>query len=360
MAKKEHVLPELSRKKLKKIYDDEEKTALAAKLVHVSDSEPGIERKKEKGKFVYFFKGKKVDDDEVLVRIKSLVIPPAWRKVWICRKENGHLQATGLDSSGRKQYLYHPIWVAVRNNTKFFRMIHFGKTLPKIRKQVKKDLNSEGLNIRKVLALVVSLMENTSIRIGSHFYEKEYGSFGLSTLKDRHVKINGSQLSFKFKGKKGVLHDIDVTNKKLARLVKQCRDIPGKELFQYYDEDGGHKAIDSGMVNDYIHEISGQNFTAKDFRTWSGTVLAFMALKELGCCETETEMKHNIVTALDKVSSSLGNTRSVCKKYYVHPKVLDLYQTKKLAGYFDMKSDSSGKGYLLPEEKAVIKILEAE
>ncbi len=360
MAKKEHVLPELSRKKLKKIYDDEEKTALAAKLVHVSDSEPGIERKKEKGKFVYFFKGKKVDDDEVLVRIKSLVIPPAWRKVWICRKENGHLQATGLDSSGRKQYLYHPIWVAVRNNTKFFRMIHFGKTLPKIRKQVKKDLNSEGLNIRKVLALVVSLMENTSIRIGSHFYEKEYGSFGLSTLKDRHVKINGSQLSFIFKGKKGVLHDIDVTNKKLARLVKQCRDIPGKELFQYYDEDGGHKAIDSGMVNDYIHEISGQNFTAKDFRTWSGTVLAFMALKELGCCETETEMKHNIVTALDKVSSSLGNTRSVCKKYYVHPKVLDLYQTKKLAGYFDMKSDSSGKGYLLPEEKAVIKILEAE
>lgn len=360
MGKQDPALPLISKIKLKKIFDDEEKTALAAKLVYVNDSDPGIERKKKKKSFVYFFNGKEVEDEKTLLRIKSLVIPPAWTKVWICRKANGHLQVTGYDSRGRKQYKYHPAWVMVRNNTKFFRMIHFGKALPRIRKHVKKDLNSKGLPSRKVLALVVSLMENTNIRIGSQFYEKEYGSFGLSTLKDRHVKINGSRLNFHFKGKKGVSHDIDIKNKKLAALVKKCRDIPGKELFQYFDEEGEHKSIDSGMVNEYIHEISEGHFTAKDFRTWSGTVLAFMALKELGCCETESEMKHNIVAALDKVSFSLGNTRAVCKKYYVHPKVLNFYQDKKLERYFDYESEKPKKGYLLPEEKAVIKILEAD
>ncbi len=202
-------------------------------------------------------------------------------------------------------------------------------------------------------------MENTNIRIGNHFYEKEYGSFGLTTLKDKHVKINGNNVNFNFKGKKGVMHAINLKNKKLAKLIKQCRDIPGKELFQYFDKDGNHHSIDSGMVNNYIHEISEETFTAKDFRTWSGTVFAFMALKESGCCESEAEINRNIIAALDKVSSLLGNTRTVCKNYYVHPQILTLYQNRSLEKYFNIEVEQSKMGEdLLPDEKAVMKILE--
>lgn len=352
-------LPKIPKRKLRSILNDEEKTALAARLVYVTDNEPGIERRKERGKFVYLFNGKKIKNDKTLLRIKHLVIPPAWERVWICTKENGHLQVTGFDTRNRKQYKYHPTWTAIRNNTKFFRMLDFGKILPTIRKRLKKDLNSAELNVNKVLALVVSLMENTNIRIGNQFYEKEYGSFGLTTLKDKHVKIKGNNVNFKFRGKKGIMHVISLKNKKLAKLIKQCRDIPGKELFQYFDEEGNHHSIDSGMVNDYIHEISGKTFTAKDFRTWAGTVLAFMALKEAGCCETEAETKHNIIAALDKVSEALGNTRAVCKKYYVHPQILTLYGNKKLEKYFNADTKQSKKeGALLPEENAVMKILE--
>lgn len=352
-------LPKIPRRKLRSILNDEEKTALAVDLLYVNDTEPGIERKKKGGKFIYFFNNKEVRNDEELLRIKHLVIPPAWEKVWICAKENGHLQATGIDTRNRKQYKYHTTWIAIRNNTKFFRMLDFGKILPSIRKRLKKDLSSDELNLNKVLALVVSLMENTNIRIGNHFYEKEYGSFGLTTLKDKHVKINGNKVNFNFKGKKGVMHAISLKNKKLAKLIKQCRDIPGKELFQYFDKDGNHHSIDSGMVNNYIHEISDETFTAKDFRTWSGTVLAFMALKETGCCETEAETKSNIIAALDKVSSLLGNTRTVCKNYYVHPQILTLYQNKSLEKYFNIDVDQSKIDEdLLPHEKAVMKILE--
>ncbi|HUZ60231.1 MAG TPA: hypothetical protein VMU83_15780 [Hanamia sp.] len=352
-------LPKISRRKLGSILNDEEKTALAVHLVYVTDTEPGIERKKKGSKFIYFFNGKELKNDEELLRIKHLVIPPAWEKVWICANEKGHLQATGVDARNRKQYKYHPTWIAIRNNTKFFRMLDFGKTLPFIRKRIKKDLNSVELNVNKVLALVVSLMENTNIRIGNHFYEKEYGSFGLTTLKDKHVKINGNEVNFNFKGKKGVMHAISLKNKKLAKLIKQCRDIPGKELFQYFDKEGNHHSIDSGMVNNYIHEISDKTFTAKDFRTWSGTVLAFIALKEAGCCETEADTKRNIIEALDKVSKLLGNTRTVCKNYYVHPQILSLYQNNNLEKYFNIGVvDSKRERDLLPEEKAVIKILE--
>ena len=358
MTENAAAIPKLSGKKLRSILNDEEKTAMAAHLRYVTDTDAGIERRKKKDKFVYFFKDKEVKDDEELLRIKHLVIPPAWEKVWICRQANGHLQATGFDARNRKQYRYHPTWIAIRNNTKFFRMLDFGKVLPSIRKQLKKDLSATELTQNKVLALVVSLMEYTNIRIGNHFYEKEYGSFGLTTLKDKHVKIEGNKINFSFTGKKGVVHSIDLKNKKLAKLIKQCRDIPGRELFQYFDNEGNHHPIDSGIVNNYIHEISGGSFTAKDFRTWSGTVLAFSALKEAGCCETVTETKQKIVAALDTVSQLLGNTRTVCKKYYVHPRILTLYEDKTIEKYFALMPSKNGDG-LLPEEKMVMKILES-
>jgi DNA topoisomerase-1 len=354
-------LPKLSKRKLRSIVKDEEKTAQAAHLVYVTDKEPGIERRRNDGKFDYYYKGELIKDDEELLRIKHLVIPPAWEKVWICKKENGHLQATGYDTRNRKQYRYHPLWNSLRNETKFYRMHDFGKALPGIRLQLEKDLSIPKLTERKVLAAVVSLMERTNIRIGNSFYEKEYGSFGLTTLKDRHVKFEGSSVTFSFTGKKGVSHKIDLKSKKLASIIKKCRDVPGKELFQYYDEEGNHHSIDSGLVNNYIREISHQDFTAKDFRTWAGTVQAFLALKSIGCCETATETKRKIVEALDIVSQHLGNTRTVCKKYYVHPLILSLYESRKLEKYvqeLDSIEKDDGKTGLSPEEKMVMKILE--
>ncbi|MEO6329156.1 MAG: DNA topoisomerase IB [Ginsengibacter sp.] len=352
----------LSKKKIEGILNDAEKSAKAVNLVYVSDADPGITRVKNGDKFEYFFKDKKVDDDEELLRIKHLVLPPAWENVWICRLANGHLQAIGTDVKNRKQYKYHPDWHKLRNHTKFYRLSQFGKALPDIRIQLEKDLSQPGLPLQKVLAAVVSLMERTAIRVGNNFYEKLYGSFGLTTLKDKHVKIEGSSLKFSFKGKKGVLHDISIKNKKLSNIVKQCRDIPGKELFQYFDETNERRSIDSGMVNEYIRKISGAEFTAKDFRTWAGTVQAFLALKSIGCCDTQTETKRRIVEALDLVSKHLGNTRTVCKKYYVHPLILSLYESKKIEKYIaelDELLVDDNKADLTPEEKIVMKILES-
>ena len=296
------------------------------------------------------------------MRIKHLVIPPAWERVWICKKENGHLQVTGYDAKNRKQYKYHPHWNALRNHTKFYRLHDFGKALPGIRLQLEKDLSLPKLTERKVLAAVVSLMERTNIRVGNSYYEKANGSYGITTLKDRHVTFNGSAVTFSFKGKKGVSHTIKLKSKRLAKVVKKCRDVPGKELFQYYDEEGKHHSIDSGMVNNYIKEISGTDFTAKDFRTWAGTVHAFLALKSIGCCETKTEAKKKIVEAIDIVSDHLGNTRSVCKKYYIHPLILNLYESKQLEKYIrelDEIEEDDDKASLSPEEKMVMKILES-
>ena len=355
-------LPKISKRKLRSIVKDEEKTAIAAKLNYVTDKDAGIERRKKGEKFEYYFKDVLIKDDEELLRIKHLVIPPAWRKVWICKKENGHLQATGVDVKNRKQYKYHPHWNALRNETKFYRLHEFGKALPEIRLQLEKDLSIPTLTERKVLAAVVSLMERTNIRIGNAFYEKEYGSFGLTTLKDRHVKFKGNAVTFSFKGKKGVAHNITLKSKRLAGIIKKCRDIPGKELFQFYDEEGNHQSIDSGLVNNYIREISHADFTAKDFRTWAGTIQAFLALKSIGCCETETETKRKIVDALDIVSEHLGNTRTVCKKYYVHPLILSLYESNKLENYIeelDKIEKDDDKTTLSPEEKMVMKILES-
>ncbi|HEV8083226.1 MAG TPA: DNA topoisomerase IB [Chitinophagaceae bacterium] len=352
----------VSRKKLKSIVKDEEKTARAANLVYVTDKEPGIERRQKGGKFEYYFKEEKIKNDEELLRIKHLVIPPAWVKVWICKKENGHLQATGFDVKNRKQYRYHPHWNSLRNHTKYYRLIDFGKVLPSMRLQLERDLSMPGLPLNKVLAAVVCLTERTNIRVGNSFYEKTYGSFGLTTLKDKHVKFNGNAVSFAFVGKKGVAHDITLKNKKLAAIIKKCRDVPGKELFQFYDEDDNRRSIDSGLVNNYIREISKGDFTAKDFRTWAGTVQAFLALKSIGCCDTQAETKRRIVEALDIVSEQLGNTRTVCKKYYVHPIILSLYESKKLEKYIkglDNVEKNDNKSDLTPEEKVVMKILES-
>lgn len=355
-------LPKISKRKLRSIVKDEQKTALAAHLIYVSDKDQGIERRKNGEGFEYYYNDEPIKDEEELLRIKHLVIPPAWEKVWICKNKNGHLQATGYDIKNRKQYKYHHAWNALRNETKFYRLHDFGKSLPEIRLRLEKDLSIPELSERKVLAALVSLMERTSIRIGNSFYEKEYGSFGLTTLKDRHVKFKGNVVTFSFNGKKGIEHKITLQSKRLASIIKKCRDVPGKELFQYYDDEGKHHSIDSGIVNTYIREISQQDFTAKDFRTWAGTVQAFLALKSIGCCETATEAKRKIVEALDIVSGHLGNTRTVCKKYYVHPLILSLYESKKLDKYIDelekIEKDE-GKACLTPEEKVVMKILEA-
>ena len=352
---------QLSNEQIAGIMKDAVKSAEAVHLVYVNDTEPGISRIKKGDEFEYLADKKKVKNKEAMQRIKGLVIPPAWTNVWICLSDTGHLQATGIDGKNRKQYRYHPLWNSLRNQTKFYRLHDFGKALPAIRLHLEKDIAKPGMPLEKVLATVVSLMERTNIRVGNNFYEKLYGSFGLTTLKDKHVKISGNQLQFKFKGKKGVHHDISIKSKRIARIVKECRDIPGKELFQYMDEKGEHRSIDSGMVNNYIREISGGDFTAKDFRTWSGTVHALLAFKELGFGETQAESKKNVVAALDLVSKQLGNTRTVCRKYYVHPALLALYEDKTLEDYMDqlnMIEKDDDKTGLTIEEKVLMKILE--
>lgn len=350
----------LSRRKLKSIISDGKKSAKAVNLVYVSDKDSGIRREGKMGSFHYSLNGKKITDEETLARIKSLVLPPAWENVWICTNPDGHLQATGTDVRGRKQYKYHPLWTTVRNQTKFFNLHDFGTALPSIRARIKKDLSKQGLPQEKVLAAVVSLMQCTCIRIGNSMYEKLYGSFGLTTLKDRHVEIKGTQVKFSFKGKKGVSHNITMKSKKLAKIVQQCRDIPGKELFQYYDEHGDRRTIDSGMVNNYIKEISGGNFTAKDFRTWEGSLEALQAFKELGEEQTEAATKRNVVAALDSVAKHLGNTRTVCKKYYVHPIIIDLYSQHQLNKYLKHFEEDgcSTDADLSAGEKILMKILE--
>jgi len=351
----------LSKSRLILLFDDNVKSAQAMNLVYVTDKQPGISRVNKGKGFEYMQNGRKVRDEKILLRIKSLVIPPAWQQVWICTKENGHLQATGNDAMGRKQYRYHPLWNTLRNHTKFSHITEFGKALPAIRKHIQKDLNKRGLPLAKVLATVVSVMECTCIRVGNNAYEKLYGSFGLTTLKDKHVTFSGEKVRFSFKGKKGVFQDIDLKSKRLANIVKQCRDIPGKELFQYYDAEGQRRPIDSGMVNNYIKEISGGHFTAKDFRTWSGTLRALEAFKEIGTADTVTATKKNIVTALDMVAKHLGNTRTVCKKYYVHPTIIDLYTDKTLTKYLNKLRpvNCETDAELTVAEKLMMKILSA-
>lgn len=358
------IISHLKPAKIVKIMKDPVASAKAVHLIYTSDAETtGITRKKTGKKYSYYKDGEKIRDKGEISRINKLVIPPAWENVWICALDNGHLQATGFDVKKRKQYRYHPLWSALRNHTKFYRMLQFGYALPDIRLQVEKDLALRNFDKRKILALIVSLMQKTNIRIGNNAYEKLYGSFGLTTLKGKHVKVQGQKISFHFKGKKGVMHDIDLKSKRLAKLIQKCKDIPGKELFQYIDEDGNRHTVDSGMVNDYIKEISGEDFTAKDFRTWSGTVSALIAFKEIGYAETHTEYKKKVKEALEMVASHLGNTSTVCRKYYVHPLVINLYENNTIKKYLDeleQIEENDGKAGLTHEEKLVLKILENE
>jgi DNA topoisomerase-1 len=349
----------LNERKIQDLIHDAEKSARAIHLHYVSDTEPGILRIRTKKGFEYR-KGKTVvKDEELLKRIKRLVIPPAWENVWICDREDGHLQVTGIDKKGRKQYRYHPLWNNLRNQTKFYRLYSIGKTLPALRKKLHEHLSLPGLPPEKVLAAVISIMEKTSMRVGSSMYEKLYGSFGITTLKDQHVKIGKEDMMFRFRGKKGVTQNISIRSKRLSRIVKRCRDIPGKELFQYYDEKGGHRSIDSGMVNNYLKNISGNDLTAKDLRTWAGTVKALIAFREMEAGKTAAQIKRNIVAALDCVASHLGNTRSVCKKYYVHPIIISLYENNSLKRY--LKENTKCKPFDLEcEEKILMKILKRE
>lgn len=354
------LVEELPKSAIKKIIHDPVKTAEAVNLVYVTDRQEGILRRKTEKSFSYIFKEKKLNDAAELKRIKSLVIPPAWEEVWICALDNGHLQATGVDVKKRKQYRYHPSWNMLRNHTKFYRLLQFGEMLPMIRLQIEKDLALPGLPQEKILATVVSLMERTNIRVGNSVYEKLYGSFGLTTLKDKHVRISAGNVTFSFKGKKGIHHNITLKNKRLAKIVQQSKDIPGKELFQYYDHDNNRHSIDSGMVNAYIRNICGQDYTAKDFRTWAGTVNAFLAFKELGEADTGAAARKNIVAMLDKVAAHLGNTRTVCKKYYVHPLIISLYETNSIKKYFnqlDKIEEPDDKSGLTADEKVIMKIL---
>lgn len=351
-------VPALKKTTLKKIAQDPEATAKAIQLVYVSCKVEGIQRIKAGKGFKYVFRNKIIKDKSTLQRIRSLVIPPAWKEVWICKIAEGHLQATGIDVRNRKQYRYHPMWNELRNKTKFYRLPELGKLLPAIRKKLESDLALPGLPKNKVLAALVSLMEKTGIRIGNEFYEKLYGSFGLTTLKDKHAQVKGSELKFCFKGKKGVVHTVSLRSRKLAKIVQNCRDIPGKELFQYMDEDGNRQSIDSGMVNDYIRSLAGEDFTAKDFRTWCGSVAALTAIIENGLDETP-DAKKKVIAVLDKVSKQLGNSRTVCKKYYVHPSLLELYEGGKLDKTVSKIGNGSNNDVSLsPVEKTLVNILD--
>lgn len=351
---------QLSHKEFLKLDKDYNKAAHTADLHYVSDRDPGISRVRKGSDFSYLQNAKPVKDPATLERIRKLAIPPAWTKVWICAKENGHIQATGLDARGRKQYRYHTAWHELRNETKFHRMFEFGKLLPSLRLQLEEDLARKELSEEKVIATVISLMERTYIRIGNNDYEKMYGSYGLTTLKDKHVKIEGDHMHFSFRGKKGVDHSISLKNRRLARAVQACRDLPGKELFQYLDADGTRKTIDSGKVNAYIKQATGGDFSAKDFRTWAGTLSALRAFKNMAETASDAELKKNVVQALEAVSKQLGNTRTVCKKYYVHPGIIRLYEEQGLHEYLkeldaiEATDDLTG---LTSEERVLMKIL---
>ncbi len=301
-------------------------SAQSAGLRYVSDTMPGIARKRAGKGFSYVGPdGKRISDRKEIARIRSLAIPPAYTDVWICPHPNGHIQATGRDARGRKQYRYHPRWREVRDETKFGRMLEFSRVLPAIRARVDRDLSQTGLSREKVIATVVRLLECTGIRVGNDEYARANRSFGLTTLRNHHVEISGSKLRFQFRGKGGKIHDVALTDRRLARIVTHCQAIPGETLFQYVDADNVRQTVDSGDVNQYLREITCQEITAKDFRTWAGTIQAVAALQELGPAETEREAKSAILKAIDQVAERLNNTRAVCRKYYVHPAVFETY-----------------------------------
>lgn len=335
--------------------------AREAGLVYVSDDQPGIRRRRSGRGFTYTGPdGKTIRAAKELARIKSIAVPPAWTNVWICPSPRGHIQATGRDARGRKQYRYHRAWRETRDRTKYDRMIAFGDALPRIRKRVREDLSLEGLQRDKVLATIVRLIDLTYIRVGNSRYAKENKSFGLTTMLDRHVDVEGSTMRFEFRGKSGKMQTVDLHHPRLARIVKRCQEIPGQHLFQYEDGSGEHRPVVSEDVNSYIRDAAGDEFTAKDFRTWAGTVLALRALRGVEPARTKRELRATVVAAIETVASALGNTVAVCRACYVHPGVLEAYEAGTLAALPRRRTKRNGSDpddRLRPDEVTLLAFL---
>jgi DNA topoisomerase-1 len=337
--------------------EDGKTAAAEAHLRYVNDGEAGISRSRRgKGFFYVLANGRQVLDEPTLNRIRSLAIPPAWTDVWICASSNGHIQAVGRDAKGRKQYRYHPRWREARDGTKYSRMLEFAGVLPAIRARVKTDLRREGIPREKVLATIVKLLDLTAIRVGNEEYAKENRSYGLTTMKTRHVDVEGSKVKFRFTGKSGKKHEVAVNDRKLARIIKRCQEIPGQELFQYLDGDTP-VSIHSTDVNEYIRDAAGEDFTAKDFRTWAGTVLAASALADVPLSESDAENRAAIVHAVDSVALALGNTRAVCRKCYIHPAVVAAFADGRLANALGSGRAAAG---LSKEESRLRRLLARE
>lgn len=351
----------LKQEKLENLLNsDREEIAQIAGLCHVCDQTPGFRRKRLGRGFTYIApNGEYVRDPQLRKRLEALVIPPAWTHVWICPKNNGHIQATGRDDRGRKQYIYHQQWEEIRNLTKFGSMISFSEVLPLIREHVDRDLRRQNLSREKVLAIVVRLLEETLIRVGNPEYRRDNKTFGLTTLSKRHLDIDGPNIFFAFKGKSGKERRVNIKNRRIARLVKQCQELPGQELFQYIDDEGKYQTIDSDDVNEYLRNITGQDLTAKYFRTWGGTIIAACELYNLGPADSKTEEKRKVVQAVKQVARALGNTPSVCRNYYIHPEIIKAYLDKTLFAAIQKASRKTQKSPygLGVEEGAVANLL---
>ena len=353
-------MPSRPRRRRRNTSRDPIESAQSAGLRYVSDTMPGIVRKRAGKGFSYVGPdSKRISDKKEIARIRSLAIPPAYADVWICPHRNGHIQATGRDARGHKQYRYHPRWREARDETKFGRMVEFSQVLPAIRARVDRDLSGPGMSREKVLATIVRLLECTGIRVGNDEYARANRSFGLTTLRDHHVEISGSKLRFQFRGKGGKIHDVALTDRRLARIVTHCQAVPGETLFQYVDADDVRQTVDSGDVNEYLREITSLEFTAKDFRTWAGTLQAVRVLQEIGRAGTEQEAKSAILKAIDQVAERLNNTRAVCRKYYVHPAVFETYQAGTMLEVVGIGNGTAAAAAaaLSAEERAVVRLL---
>jgi DNA topoisomerase-1 len=327
-------------------------------LVYLLDVVPGIRRRRIGRQFRFLdSQGRPIRDSTTLARIKSLAIPPAWTDVWISPEARSHLQATGRDARGRKQYRYHPRWREFRDENKYHRTIAFGEALPRIRRRVDEDLRLPGLPQEKVLAALVRVLDSTLIRIGNLEYARSNNSFGLTTLRDRHVSVNGSSASFEFRGKSGKRHKLSLQDPRLARVIKRCRDLPGYDLFQYFDEDGARRRVTSSDVNAYIRDAAGDDFSTKDFRTWNGTVLAAQALREAGAFSSQREARQTLVEVTREVASQLGNTPAVCRRCYIHPEVVGVYLDEGLQKLRIVTRAGADPSGLNAVERAVLRFL---
>lgn len=342
------------------LISDPVQIAEEAGLRYVNDAIPGYTRRRKSEKYLYFDQyGELIESGRTLQRIHKLVIPHIWENVWICPFEKGHLQATGVDTRKRKQYRYHKEWEKARNLNKFSKMLLFGSRLPQIRETLQQHFAARKLTREKVLATVITLLDEKLIRIGNREYERRYNTYGLTTLKDRHVRNLGGKILIQFRGKKNIDKEVIVSDRRLASVIRKCKELPGYDLFQYYDDDGRLMPVTSEDVNTYLKEISGEDFTAKDFRTWGGSCIAIRALLELGHGESEKEIKKNIVSVIKRVSGCLGNTPNVCKKYYIHPQIFEAYSSSEIAHYLEERGVKKGKeeAWLNHEEQIFMELL---